>query len=281
MCRLFGFRSVIQSQVHSSLVSAENALGVQSEKHPDGWGVAYYIEGFPHLIKSTKSALNCKIFERVSGIVSSNTVIAHIRKATLGEQTILNTHPFQFGNWTFAHNGNIENFAKCKPDLLARVAPKFKRFILGDTDSEIIFYFILSYLEANMDIHNSNCSIHELSQGVREAVNLLIKYTNEYSKIDDTDNSKTYYTFLLSNGTNILAHQGGKSLYYSTYKNRCSDRDTCPSFSPECEAQSVSGHINHLIFSSEPLYGENIWLPMKPGQIIGVDAHMKLSIFNI
>ena len=74
MCRLFGFRSVIQSQVHRSLVSADNALLLQSSDHPDGWGVAYYQEGSPHLIKSASTAIDDHLFRRVSGIVSSQTV---------------------------------------------------------------------------------------------------------------------------------------------------------------------------------------------------------------
>ena len=57
MCRLFGFRSVIPSQVHRSLLSAENALVWQSERHPDGWGVAYFVGGIPHLIKSAETAI--------------------------------------------------------------------------------------------------------------------------------------------------------------------------------------------------------------------------------
>ena len=57
MCRLFGFRSVIQSQVHRSLVAAENCLAVQSEAHRDGWGVAWYLARAPHLIKGTSAAL--------------------------------------------------------------------------------------------------------------------------------------------------------------------------------------------------------------------------------
>ena len=44
MCRLFGFRSVIPSQVHQSLVGAENALMLQSDRHPDGWGVAWRMQ---------------------------------------------------------------------------------------------------------------------------------------------------------------------------------------------------------------------------------------------
>ena len=280
MCRLFGFRSTIQSQVHRSLTEAENALAVQSKKHPNGWGIAYYIEGFPHLIRSAQTALNCKIFERVSGVVSSNTVMAHIRRATLGKANIVNTHPFQFGNWTFAHNGNIAHFAQIKDDLMARISPSFKRFILGETDSEVIFYFILSHLHTLFHIHNHTYTIEELSQGVRESVKLLIKYAGQYSQIDDGDDSKTYYTFLLSNGSCFLAHQGGKTLYYSTYKTRCSERQTCPHFAPECEAPSKSGHLNHFVLSSEPLGEENVWIPLKPGQMVGVDAHMQFKKEN-
>ena len=71
MCRLFGFRSVIPSQVHRSLVAADNALGRQSEAHPDGWGVAFYVDGAPHVTRSASHALGDALFHRVSGVVSS------------------------------------------------------------------------------------------------------------------------------------------------------------------------------------------------------------------
>ena len=56
MCRLFGFRSVIQSQVHRTLMDADNALGTQSTEHRDGWGVAYYVDGAPHITRSPTTA---------------------------------------------------------------------------------------------------------------------------------------------------------------------------------------------------------------------------------
>ncbi|MEO0323985.1 MAG: class II glutamine amidotransferase, partial [Myxococcota bacterium] len=110
VCRLFGFRSVIQSQVHRSLVAADNALGRQSAGHPDGWGVAYYVDGAPHLTRSPGHALSDALFHRVSGVVSSETVLAHVRKATQGPKTVLNCHPFQYGRWVFAHNGDLPRF---------------------------------------------------------------------------------------------------------------------------------------------------------------------------
>jgi glutamine amidotransferase len=75
----------------------------------------------------------------------------------------------------------------------------------------------------------------------------------------------------------MVAHQGGKDLFYSTHKVCCPERDSCPSFARSCEASSGTGDIvNHMIFSSEELSGENVWQAMEPGQIIGVDRKMRL-----
>ncbi|MFQ5328659.1 MAG: class II glutamine amidotransferase [Thermodesulfobacteriota bacterium] len=277
MCRLFGFRSVIHSQVHSSLVSADNALALQSNEHPDGWGVAYYIAGAPHIVKTSHAAIDCKIFQKVSGVVSSQTVLAHIRRATLGTKTILNTHPFQYGQWVFAHNGHIRDFATYRDELLAEVAPELKRFILGETDSEVLFYYLLSHLQTKIDLEIKDCPIETLAESVKESIDAITTHIGDYAENNGSGLNENYLTFILTNGDTMIAHQGGKQLYCSTYKRRCSERTTCPSYSPECEAPTISGSINHLIFSSEPLSGENIWIPMERGQLIGVNHQMKIS----
>jgi len=74
----------------------------------------------------------------------------------------------------------------------------------------------------------------------------------------------------------MVAFHGGKNLYYSTHKQRCPERDSCGYFAPSCESATSSGSVNHLIFSSEPLSGQNVWEPMKPGEIVGVDGLMNL-----
>ena len=280
MCRLFGFRSVINSQVHSSLLHTDNALIQQSIEHPDGWGVSYYVQGAPHIIKSDRTAINDSLFKKVSGVVSSQTVLAHVRNATLGETNILNTHPFQFGKWTFAHNGNIKNFEKFKPLIYQDISPALKRFILGNTDSELIFYFFLSHIQKKVDLDEKDVEINILSKAIRKGLEKLISIVGDFSKIDDAGETETYLTFILTNGETMISHQGGKNLHYSTYKTKCSERDQCPSFSNECEAATVSGLVNHLIFSSEPLSGENIWIPLEVGQLIGVDSRMKLTILD-
>ncbi len=280
MCRVFGFRSVIQSQVHHSLVNAENALGLQSQKHPDGWGVAYYMHGSPHVIKSEMTALDDQLFKRVSGIVSSETVVAHIRNATQGDKSILNTHPFQFGPWIFAHNGNIKNWKEKRSELMELLSPKLKRFVLGDTDSEFLFFLILTHLEA-FSGHLAQTSLSNLAEATKSAMKELTSIIGPVSEIDNGANTETYLTFIMTDGHRMLAHHGGKNLNYSTHKSLCPERETCPSFAKSCENPAKQGErVNHLVFSSEPLSGQNIWNPMKPGDIIGVDAQMKLHFYN-
>jgi glutamine amidotransferase len=280
MCRLFGFRSIIPSQVHRSLVSAENALVWQSEVHPDGWGVAYYVGGFPHVIKSASTAIHDALFRRVSGIVSSHTVIAHLRKATKGQNSLINTHPFQYGSWIFAHNGDIPRFAELRGELLARVPPVLRRFILGDTDSEVIFYLLLGHMAARLGdeaLHQRGVPVAAVSDAIRDTIAEIEQVCGlSCTRPDPAQTERLLLSFVLTNGEVMIAHQGGKGLYCSTHKVCCPERDACPSFAPMCEAPAARGAVNHMIFSSEILHGENVWDEMSPGQIVGVDARMHI-----
>ncbi len=268
MCRLFGFRSVIPSQVHSSLLVAENALGTQSNNHPDGWGVAYYVDNCPQLTRSASYALGDQLFHRLSGVVSSETVLAHVRKATQGEISVLNCHPFQYGRWTFAHNGDIPNFAQMRSALMDCIAPRLRRFILGDTDSEVIFYMLLSQLERFGPLHRPHL--------LEEVIHALRSTVQRVRSICDRAGTTSLMTLLVSDGSCLAAVHGGKELFVSTHKARCGERERCASFTAECEAPSSTGFVNHFIVSSEPLQGENVWEELSPGDVVAVDARMKL-----
>jgi len=277
MCRLFGFRSVIPSQVHRSLISAENALLVQSEAHPDGWGVAYYVSGYPHLIKSASTAVEDQLFKHVSGVVSSETVVAHVRKATHGTLSLINSHPFQFGNWIFAHNGDIPNFEGMRDELVAKIPPVKRRFILGNTDSEAVFYLLLANMERRFELNRSGYPLEDLAGAIRETLDEVHEVAGDQC-YDEAN--KLFLSFVITNGETMVAHQGGKEILFSTYKTECPERALCPSFDQSCESATQTGFVNHLLISSEPLQGENVWTEMKPGEIVGVDWKMQFRRFE-
>jgi glutamine amidotransferase len=276
MCRIFGFRSVIQSQVHRSLVSADNALMIQGERHPDGWGVAYYVAGAPHVVKSASSAVEDNLFRHVSGVVTSETVLAHLRKATQGELSSINTHPFQYGRWVFAHNGNIAGFGALRGAILERIPAVLRRFILGRTDSEALFYLILGKMSQRHELHRHGFPLASLIEATREALAEVVALAGPICTDTHAPSDSNFLTFVITDGQTMLAHQGGKELHCSTHKRRCPDRETCPSYAPECEARSPAGFVSHLIFSSEPLQGDNVWEPMAAGEMIGVDWRMQM-----
>lgn len=278
MCRLFGFKSVLDSQVHRSLIEADNALADQSTKHPDGWGVAYFREDIPHVIKSTDRAIDDHIFHKVSGVVASKTVLAHIRKATQGKHTLINCHPFQYGHWVFAHNGNLKNFDSFRGKLLEFVSSKLKPFILGSTDSEVLFYILLTEIEKRHPINNPDVSVETIIDATQAFLRLVTKFTGPLYGGLESNPQESHLTFILTTGKTLVGFNGGQHLKYSTHKSRCPERDTCPFLQENCESPAgIGDKINHLLLSSEIHVGENIWSNIKLGEMIGVNDEMKLT----
>nr|PZN22487.1 MAG: class II glutamine amidotransferase [Pseudomonadota bacterium] len=231
--------------------------------------MAFFVDGSPHVTRSPLTALGDALFHRLSGVVASETVVAHVRRATRGPKTVFNCHPFQYGRWVFAHNGDIPDFEKRRDALVAEVQPRLRRFILGETDSEVVFFIFLTELGAfgplaePRTIDQALCALRNTVRRVRAIC-------------DASAETPATLTLLASDGRVLIATQGGRELHVSTYKKRCADRDVCASLSPACEAPSTTGIVNHFVVSSEPLHGENVWIPLAPGEMVGVDASMRV-----
>jgi glutamine amidotransferase len=271
MCRLYAFRSSLTSGVHASLVAAENALAIQSMEHPDGWGVAYYHGSFPHLIRSDKQALADGLFRDVSAVVTTRTLLAHIRQATVGSVGILNCHPFQHGPWTFGHNGQVAGFAASGARVRARVDPRFQSCILGSTDSEVCFFLFLSQLARRVeDIYHEGIAAAVVADALRETWEEILEHAPE------REEDPNRLTFVLTNGRTMLAACFRRPLHFSTYKTACPERGTCFAYeSNRCEAPVRDGIVKHLIVSSEQIaQGPNVWQELQDGEYVAVDYGM-------
>ncbi len=144
MCRLMAVRSEGLMPLYRCLISGDNSFALQSLEHPDGWGLAYYDGSETDLVKSVLPAICDSLFEELSFSVHAHTLIGHIRLATAGRVEKRNCHPFRFGDWVFAHNGHIQEFASIRETLLERIKPKYLVGIESDTDSEVFFRLLLS-----------------------------------------------------------------------------------------------------------------------------------------
>ena len=145
MCRLLGMVSDGARDLGYYLVDARNALREQSHEHPHGWGIAAFRDGAWTLKRAPAAAHEDEQFVRDSRDARGATLVTHIRKASRGEHTLPNTHPFLRHGWAFAHNGTVVNDGDFRGDIAPDLAP------LGETDSEVLFSCILTAMREACD----------------------------------------------------------------------------------------------------------------------------------
>src|SRR5207302_1826328 len=146
MCRLFGCRTAAPGGVAHEILHGANALRVQSREHPDGWGLGWHVGRVPQVVRSLSPAHGDEDFEEVSSYVSASTILAHIRKASVGRVALENTHPFEWGPWLFAHNGTVPRWSQCRAAVEAEIDPPLRLKLRGETDSERCFLLFLTRL---------------------------------------------------------------------------------------------------------------------------------------
>jgi len=186
---MFGLVATRPVSLRQLLRDAPRSLRELSQQHPDGWGLAMRVAADDawQLQRGTACAARCLEFEELAERVEARLVIAHIRQRTVGPIAIANTHPFQRGAFVFAHNGTLSNLAA----VVARTSPVRSAEIVGDTDSERLFAFVLTRID----------EAGEIEAGVIAAV-------RELHAIAELGSAN----FLLSCGRALYAHRLGRPL---------------------------------------------------------------------
>jgi len=150
LCRFYALRATAPTRAECGLVHAPNSLLAQSRQdlhgfeHADGWGIAAYRPDGVAIERQPFAAHDGRRFRAAAARVEAPTVLAHVRRATVGATLPENTHPFAHGPWTFVHNGTVPYFAEVRDGLLAAMTAEHRAAIAGQTDSEHLFHFILS-----------------------------------------------------------------------------------------------------------------------------------------
>ena len=207
MCRLYALRANEPTRVECSLVHAQNALMAQSRgdeeglMHGHGWGVADYPDGVPMVERQTWAAFKGEHFAKKAARVYARTVIAHVRRATVGPPALENTHPFVHGRWIFAHNGTVPNFAAVRDLMLDDIDPALRAEIHGATDSEHIFLYLLSLWAANPQT--------DLLETLRTGLNRVVGWCRSIDA-----GASIGLNVILTDGENLVGSRLGRSLWF-------------------------------------------------------------------
>jgi predicted glutamine amidotransferase len=266
MCRLYGLRANEPTKVECTLVHAQNALMVQSREdlkgyaHAHGWGVATYENHHPQVDRQAWAAYHGEHFRNAAAKVFSRTVIAHVRRATVGAATLENTHPFTWKQWTFAHNGTIPNFEAMKPRLMNAMSEQHRASIKGQTDSECLFRYIISQLDSR--------NIEDIRGIMACAIQQIALWAQELSP-----NKQPGLNVLLTDGDRLAGTRWGRSLVF-VERDGVYDCEICGF--PHIRHQKSIGH-KAVVVASEPISHED-WKSMPDKTAFSVSGGFRLEL---
>jgi len=201
--------------------------------HYDGFGFAWLNENNlfeiykqPYLFNQDSNLNNIMIN------MPTQLIIGHIRAKSNSDKSYNNTHPFYYNDYIFTHNGFIKNFLLHKNELLKYINTRYINLIKGETDSELLFYLYLSFLDLENDY----------IQSIKDLF-FLLKYLN----IEITAN------FIFGTPTHVLVTR------YIIYNQDSYDQIQYP---PSLYIDNQDG----IIVSSEPITDN--WTLIKENSIL-------------
>ncbi len=266
MCRLYGFRATEPTKVECTLVYAQNALMVQSRRdregltHGHGWGIATYEDQVPRVERQAWAAYHGEHFRRAAARAHARTVLAHVRRATVGLPALENTHPFTDGPWAFAHNGTIPRFSALRGRMLDAITPERRVAIHGATDSEHFFQLLLTLRDREPSL--------PLVEAVRKGVQQMHAWCQETGTAD-----RLGLNVLLTDGQQMAGSRWGRTLYW-TERHAIRDCEIC-GFP---HVHHTPGHeYRALVVASEPISHEN-WRKVPDHTVYRITSDMRLDL---
>ncbi|MBF4992640.1 class II glutamine amidotransferase [Arthrobacter gandavensis] len=255
MCRLFGMHAG-PGPVRATfwLLTAPDSLAEQSHRMADGFGIGVFDPGRkPVVDKAPMAAYEDRAYASAARTLEGTTFVAHVRYASTGGNTLVNTHPFLQDDRMLAHNGVVEDL-HILDDRLRSL--EVLDLVQGKTDSERVFALITGIARRNGG--DLGEAISEALTWVAEnlrlyAVNLVITTAAELWAVRYPD---THPLYVLQESAED-PHRGKNSARISVK-------------SDEMEQNKTPA----VLVATERMDENPNWRMMDSGEILRVDRHL-------
>lgn len=249
-----------------------NAPGLRGDATPvvaDGWGAGFYQAG---------EALHRKLPQPIDGRIEwsavlegirSHVVLAHVREATVGDRRADNTQPFRMRQWLFAHVGEIAGFAAVREPLFQQLPDFLRRSIRGQTDSELLFQVVLSFLHDAGQLDAVDVTDAAVVGALRSTVSLVDRHCRQ---VGATPGS---LTLALTNGRQLYAMRRGRPLCI-TQRDRLSRRGSDPAATRD-GAQMAVRFVVIATCAGEPGPASAGYRVLNDGEVVSVDRDLNVS----
>ncbi|MCR5625587.1 MAG: class II glutamine amidotransferase [Lachnospiraceae bacterium] len=193
MCELFGVTA--NRKVHLNSLLEE--FFSHSNEQPSGWGIATFegrnvsLEKEP--LRADRSAY---LKSKLNNDIYASNLFGHIRRATIGYESYVNTHPFTAMDltgriWTLIHNGTIFEAPQLSP---------YQYTQSGTTDSERILLYIVD--EINRHTKEASRPLNDAEK--HEIIDEIFEKLSPENKLN----------VLLYDGENMYIHKNAKETLF-------------------------------------------------------------------
>ena len=261
MCRLFGLHAGSRPvRATFWLLDAPDSLSEQSRREPDGAGIGSFdADGGARVSKRPLAAWEDHAFAREARQLLSTTFLAHVRYASTGAHTMVNTHPFEQDGRLFAHNGAFHGLDR----LDARLAELgVAELVQGQTDSERLF--ALTTAESRKTGGN-------VAEGIVRAVGWVAAELPVLA-----------LNVIMTTSTDLWALR-----YPATHPLYILERDpeAEPAPAAPLDARSHRIHsrstelsaVRSVLFATEPMNHNPGWRPLSPGELVHVGPDLAVT----
>jgi glutamine amidotransferase len=207
-------RDSLEDVLYQERAPAHADTGISED---DGsWGLGFYQSGEVLYKKQPLAAGEALDWQEASAAIVSDCVIGHLRRPTVGPYRSENSHPFRMRSWLFAHQGVIRPLASVHGptrDEVRSTLPDFiRRNMRGQTDSELFFHLILSFLHDEGQLDNPDAPAEVVVQAIRSSVALVRRYAqqSESSPVAQLGG----LNLMLTDGKRLFAHRLGHPMGY-------------------------------------------------------------------
>lgn len=265
MCRLYGMRATHPTRVECELVEAQNSLIRQSEEdarglvNDDGWGLGLVRNGEIRCVREVGPASESASYRRDAARVSATTVLAHVRRGTVGAASGANTHPFRRDRAMFVHNGHIGAFEQVRPRLLAGMRPVDREALRGTTDSEHFFHL----LTARRARRPTRPMVEILGETIRDVT--------RWVRAADPDAEVALNVVWTVNGE-MVGSRLGRSLWYAERDEPCRC-GVCERRHPVPDSIPAGELYRGAVVASEPISDEP-WRKVPKQSVFGLDDEL-------
>lgn len=280
MCRLYALQATHPTRTACELLATQNALIDQSHRdtrglsNPHGWGLASLTDGRARCFRQIEPASSSEKYREAALKLEGESLLAHVRRATVGDPRRENTHPFRREDAFLVHNGHVPAFEFVRPRLRDRLSEERRRGIEGTTDSEHIFTLLLQLRAEWPDapLHEvTRRAVKQLQSWCRAAPVDVHTGVSEvpFDDLDTIDDAIIHRTLALNllwtDGTWI----GGARLNRSLWALRRTAAYTCPVCGEDHTDAPANERYRATVLASEPITPEG-WQPVPNGSVFHV-----------